>query len=150
MSATKLSYRDRRRAARAYWGGLRAWKHGLEQPTRAEWVSAVAGGFHPDGCTYCPDTVWGVRIGISSDMYLPKMPCNLHDYRFHVGGGLQEYATANIEFYQGMYSLVLRKAHWLVRNFALSRCSFIYHVVSSPLSKSHFNWRIGNAGRRRA
>jgi hypothetical protein len=138
---TKLNYLQRRKLVKAYWKDLQTRKTGLKIPNRKQWMAAVRSGLNPDGCTMCPDTIWGVVIGCSStDWKAAMLPCNCHDYLFHIGGTEEDFQKANIFFYQLLRERV-KKVRWPFRRFARTRCDLIYQAVSGPLARSHFNFK---------
>ena len=57
----------------------------LADPTDAQWEShkTWAG---PDGASWCPDRLMGVRIGVVSPDYAYRTyPANMHDWRYRLG-----------------------------------------------------------------
>ncbi len=136
----KLSYRDRRRASRAYWKELAEKKTGLKRITKRQYAEAVRAGFTSDGCTFCSDRIFGIRMGTQELTFegLSEYPCLLHDLRFFLGGGRQQFEGANLEFYQGQMAKV-QKLWQPFREFAEGRCHARYIAVSSPIGFSHFN-----------
>jgi hypothetical protein len=138
----------RTEAVRAYWRELATVAPGLALPDAREWGRFASQG-GPDGCTSCPDTIYGVPIG-SSDSKLSQavnyetreilLPCNVHDFRFWQGGGKLQFWACNIEFYQALLARV-SVLPWPLSRWARNRCGIIYLAVSGPAGELHFNWK---------
>lgn len=59
----------------------------LAPPTREQWLAALRMGWPgPDGSSSSTDTIFGVRIGITSAKHEhASLPANLHDWRYLLG-----------------------------------------------------------------
>lgn len=95
-------------------------------PSRAEWEVAVSLGWPgPDGSSCSTDTIFGVRIGITSAEYEHAfMPANSHDWRYLLGRTFrlgeeyrraadQDYRDLCYELCQWELSRALWPAAWL-------------------------------------
>ncbi len=113
-------------------------------PSQTQWGRALLRGFRPNGATFSPDTIYGVKIGNTTHKY-SQLPANVHDYRYWTGGGRDERKAADSDFLK-----MLRKA---IRNtpeplpeplytMALVRCLWYYTAVRL-LGVFFFRWSDG-------
>jgi len=96
------------------------------RPTRSEWDAAVAAGFRPDGATWAPDSILGVRVGSSDASFAHALlPANLHDYRYWTRSlerfdadrefldGLQRALRAHLYGWRLRLGLLIARRYWL-------------------------------------
>ena len=111
-------------------------------PSQKQWGHALLRGFRPNGATFSPDEIYGVKIGNTTHKF-SLLPANVHDYRYFMGGGREERRAADENFLR-----MLRKA---VRNdrlkepvhtMALVRCLWYYLAVRA-LGVLFFRWSDG-------
>ena len=62
----------------------------LADPTRSQWKSHLRDGAcrwaGPDGASWCPDRLVGVRIGVVSPAWEHRdLPANMHDWHYRLG-----------------------------------------------------------------
>ena len=74
---------------------------GLKRPNKTDWARVVKKGFKSDGSSCSTDTIFGVRIGVTSSKHHPDLPANVHDYRYFCGGLLGARLVADLEYLHG-------------------------------------------------
>ncbi len=101
-------------------------------PSHTQWGRALLRGFRPNGATFSPDKIYGVKIGNTTHRY-SLLPANVHDYRYFVGGGKDERKSADTDFLRMLRKAVRnRKPRQLtepLHTMALVRCLWYYAAV---------------------
>ena len=108
-------------------------------PGRSQWSKALLRGFRPNGATFSPDTIYGVRIGNKTDRY-SLLPANVHDYHYFIGGGKDERRAADHEFLRTLRRKIsLAKLPEPFHTLAYIRCLWYYLAVRS-IGAPWFRW----------
>lgn len=109
----------------------------LPKITWEVWCFATFLGFTSDGCTMCPDSVWGWNIAHGDNAW-PPLPCDLHDLRYWIGGNELDRMAADYELRDAILSISDRR-YWPLSALTVLRADEIYLAVSE-LGASHFNY----------
>ena len=99
-------------------------------PSEAEWKDAVSKGFSPNGASFAPDTIYGVRIGNTSTNHrFSVYPANLHDYRYFVGGTEDDRYAADKEFLRTLKGRLKKLLPWYLYYPGRVRAQYYYLAV---------------------
>jgi hypothetical protein len=77
----------------------------MEAPGPREWAKAIRKGFRPNGATWAPDRICGIRVGIKNSSFeYSTLPANRHDYDYWLlgGGTWRDRLDADIRFYRAL------------------------------------------------
>ena len=111
-------------------------------PSQKQWGRALLKGFRPNGATFSPDKIYGVRIGNTTHKF-SLLPANVHDYCYFIGGGRDERKAADMNFLRTLRRTV-RNAGLTepIHTMALVRCLW-YYVAVRLLGVLFFRWSDG-------
>ncbi len=99
-------------------------------------------GFKPNGATFSPDLIYGVRIGRTTHKF-SRLPANVHDYRYFIGGGKDERSAADANFIRMLRKSVRNgRLSEPVHTMALVRCLW-YYLAVRLLGVLFFRWSNG-------
>ena len=108
-------------------------------PGHSQWSKALLRGFRPNGATFSPDTIYGVRIGRKTDRF-SLLPANVHDYRYFVGGDKDDRYAADREFLRTLRkTIATAKMPEPFHTLAYIRCLWYYTAVRF-LGPLFFRW----------
>ena len=100
-------------------------------------------GFHPNGATFSPDLIYGVRIGRKTDGF-SRLPANVHDYRYFMGGKKDERYAADREFLRTLRRAVSKaRLSEPFHTLAYIRCLWYYLAVRT-FGVLFFRWTGDN------
>jgi hypothetical protein len=108
---------------------------------RDEWDYLVAGGWTNDGSSCSLDSIFGVRIGITSTDYdaAAHLPANRHDFFYELGRACRladEYkAAADADYRDGCAARVSLTLIGWRRSVGVSRARWRWLALRSPLSR---------------
>ncbi len=111
-------------------------------PSEKQWGYALLRGFKPNGATFSPDLIYGVRIGRTTHKF-SRLPANVHDYRYFIGGGKDERSAADENFLRMLRKSVRNgRLSEPVHTMALVRCLW-YYLAVRLLGVLFFRWSNG-------
>ena len=99
----------------------------------------IANGCRPEWLSKkIPDKLENILKPYFDEIF--KSDCNIHDYKYYIGGNEQDKKIADKDFYKAMKQSVKRNAHWYSRLWFYYKAWQYYRLVKK-FGNSAFNFK---------